>query len=188
MHFWCWLPFSSSMQRRRMCQRFNCSLEMSRSIFRSKVSMRKIHNRWQSKFWTRRWGIWIWWLWLWIHFNNNYYYRKNYNNCSRYKLTLIQEYYLGFKLYLNLVDCEWNDWGSWNQCSKSCNSGTQKRTRRVLRRAKFGGKQCSGRTTETRRCNEIPCLSKIKFFLSKYLWLIIIPPLKSACHQNWKCR
>ena len=63
------------------------------------------------------------------------------------------------------MDCEWNDWGSWNQCSKSCNSGTQKRTRRVLRRAKFGGKRCSGRTTETRRCNEIPCLSKIKFLI-----------------------
>ena len=52
-------------------------------------------------------------------------------------------------------DCVLSKWGQWDSCSATCNKGVQKRTRRVLRAAKAGGK-CD-LTTERRECEDRRC-------------------------------
>ena len=49
-----------------------------------------------------------------------------------------------------------NDWGSWSQCSNSCNGGESRRYRTPLYMPAFGGVQC-GTTIEVMSCNEGPC-------------------------------
>ena len=40
------------------------------------------------------------------------------------------------------VACTVSSWGGWGGCSKACGTGGQKRSRRVTRKAKYGGKKC----------------------------------------------
>ena len=49
------------------------------------------------------------------------------------------------KQYLDgrVCDCIWNDWGSWGQCSKTCDEGTKSRKRTVARQAVNGGQTCN---------------------------------------------
>lgn len=56
-------------------------------------------------------------------------------------------------------DCIVSSWGSWSSCSKSCGGGVQRKTRRVLYPAKFGGSACPTLTL-TKRCNTQACLNK----------------------------
>ena len=42
-----------------------------------------------------------------------------------------------------VCDCIWNDWGSWGQCSKTCDEGTKSRKRTVARQAVNGGQACN---------------------------------------------
>ena len=56
-------------------------------------------------------------------------------------------------------DCIVSEWGSWSSCNKYCGGGVQRKTRRVLYHAKFGGKSCPTLTL-TKRCNTQPCLNK----------------------------
>ena len=58
------------------------------------------------------------------------------------------------------IDCEWGEYGNWTQCSKSCNGGTQVRTREIVTQALNGGEQCDGTNTDLQLCNEFPCPSK----------------------------
>jgi len=55
------------------------------------------------------------------------------------------------------VDCEWNEWGLWSICSKSCGVGssTRKRTKGVF--ASQGGAECDGDAEETKHCTEKEC-------------------------------
>jgi len=55
------------------------------------------------------------------------------------------------------VDCEWDDYGNWTQCSKSCGGGTQIRTREIKTQARNGGARCDGTNTDLQLCNEFPC-------------------------------
>ena len=57
-----------------------------------------------------------------------------------------------------VVNCKWNDWGSWGSCSASCGGGTQQRQRDVKQQAANGGNACSGTSSEERSCNEDSCL------------------------------
>ncbi|XP_076105708.1 uncharacterized protein LOC143074038 [Mytilus galloprovincialis] len=58
---------------------------------------------------------------------------------------------------------EWGNWGAWDECSKTCDSGSHKRIRyNKCIGPKYGGKSCSGKVTKThtyhRGCNRnIPC-------------------------------
>ena len=63
-------------------------------------------------------------------------------------------------VYSISVDCEWSVYGNWNECSKTCGSGTQIRTREIKTQEENGGKQCAGDKTELQLCNEFPCPSK----------------------------
>ena len=46
----------------------------------------------------------------------------------------------------------WQEWSSWDSCSKSCNGGIQERTRTCE-----GGRNCEGRGREGRVCNTFSC-------------------------------
>ena len=56
------------------------------------------------------------------------------------------------------VPCEWDDWGEWGTCSKTCGGGLETRTRKIKQREAFGGAPCTGNDTESRPCamNECP--------------------------------
>ncbi|XP_019850969.1 PREDICTED: zinc metalloproteinase nas-14-like [Amphimedon queenslandica] len=46
----------------------------------------------------------------------------------------------------------WGPWGSWSTCTRTCNTGTQTRTRTCN-----GGDDCEGDSTETRNCSTQSC-------------------------------
>jgi len=54
------------------------------------------------------------------------------------------------------ADCEVGDWSNWSSCTKACGSGTQTRTRSVIKPAVAGGKECSV-LNETQTCNTQSC-------------------------------
>jgi hypothetical protein len=56
-----------------------------------------------------------------------------------------------------LVDCEWDVFGDWTSCSKSCGGGENSRTRTVKTTEQNGGNPCLGETTETQSCNVDSC-------------------------------
>ena len=58
------------------------------------------------------------------------------------------------------VDGRYTQWSAFNACSKSCSSGTMRRTRTCSNPVpKFGGKNCSllGPAEEIKECNTFPC-------------------------------
>ena len=56
-----------------------------------------------------------------------------------------------------LVDCEWDEFGEWTSCSKTCGSGEHSRTRTVKTIQKNGGDSCPGEATEIQSCNTDSC-------------------------------
>ena len=57
--------------------------------------------------------------------------------------------------------CKWSSWGRWSECSKSCGGGSQEKRRTVATTAKYGGRECQGRSSRTRSCKTQPCPGKI---------------------------
>ncbi|KAG8124136.1 hypothetical protein E2320_019523 [Naja naja] len=51
---------------------------------------------------------------------------------------------------------QWNHWGHWSGCSKSCDGGWEKRIR-ICQGAATTGQQCEGSGDEVRRCSEQRC-------------------------------
>ncbi|XP_057703920.1 adhesion G protein-coupled receptor B3 isoform X2 [Corythoichthys intestinalis] len=51
---------------------------------------------------------------------------------------------------------QWNPWGPWSGCSKSCDGGWQRRTR-VCQGAATAGHQCDGNREEVRKCSDQRC-------------------------------
>jgi hypothetical protein len=54
------------------------------------------------------------------------------------------------------VDCKVGNWTPWEECSKSCDGGSQSRTRNVTLASAHGGDECP-LTRETRGCNTHHC-------------------------------
>ena len=54
------------------------------------------------------------------------------------------------------VDCVHSAWTQWNQCSQSCATGAQVRTRTVTRNAAYGGVAC-GSLLQSQACTNGPC-------------------------------
>lgn len=50
--------------------------------------------------------------------------------------------------------CRFDSWGAWSHCSKTCGSGKRTRNRDCP------SNSCSGESTQTKVCNEQPCLSQ----------------------------
>ncbi|XP_061163025.1 A disintegrin and metalloproteinase with thrombospondin motifs adt-1-like [Saccostrea echinata] len=56
------------------------------------------------------------------------------------------------------VDTEWSDWTAWGDCSVSCGSGYQQRSRNCTNpRPQNSGLNCLGTIAETQTCNPSPC-------------------------------
>jgi len=55
------------------------------------------------------------------------------------------------------VDCVYGDWTAWKQCSTTCGTGTQHRSREVQSPAENGGLPCQGSTDDAQDCTERPC-------------------------------
>ncbi|KAF6037845.1 hypothetical protein EB796_003852 [Bugula neritina] len=77
----------------------------------------------------------------------------------------------GFKL-----EGKWSSWSSWSRCSKTCDGGSQSRSR-VCQKPKYLKYvhnnvvpfRCSGSSSETRACNTQGC--PVFFVTSKYVFL-----------------
>lgn len=55
-----------------------------------------------------------------------------------------------------LANGQWNPWGPWSGCSKSCDGGWQRRVR-VCQGAAVTGQQCDGTGEEVRKCSDQRC-------------------------------
>ena len=62
-----------------------------------------------------------------------------------------------------LVDCVWEKFGAWGQCSVTCGNGTKTRTREKSIQESNGGKPCDGNPTEEKTCNERECPGEYSF-------------------------
>ncbi|XP_022799542.1 SCO-spondin-like [Stylophora pistillata] len=52
----------------------------------------------------------------------------------------------------------WSSWSGWTLCTKSCETGTQERSRSCTNpRPQHGGKSCQGSAKLVRSCNQQPC-------------------------------
>ena len=58
------------------------------------------------------------------------------------------------------VDCKWNEWSNWTECSLSCANGTQTRSR-TFEPALHGGKECEGPEVESVMCNTQACPGEV---------------------------
>ncbi|KAL4217140.1 hypothetical protein ACF0H5_023594 [Mactra antiquata] len=57
-----------------------------------------------------------------------------------------------------IIDGGWSDWSDWGSCDKSCDNGTQTRTRSCDNPVpQNGGQSCSGDAIETKHCFEKDC-------------------------------
>ena len=67
--------------------------------------------------------------------------------------------------------CEWGEWnnnGTWSECSVTCAKGTKKRTRDIKLKPEPGGRECSSMDSlETSECTLNPCPGKYFRQLSK---------------------
>jgi hypothetical protein len=50
------------------------------------------------------------------------------------------------------VNCQWSSWSRWSSCSKTCGSGVNTRTRRIVKYARNGGSRCYGSSRATKYC------------------------------------
>ena len=51
----------------------------------------------------------------------------------------------------------WGPWGEWDDCTASCDGGTQQRERECMDSPCPDGTTCSGESSEAMPCNEDPC-------------------------------
>ena len=60
-------------------------------------------------------------------------------------------------IFISSVDCEWSDWETWTDCSRSCGVGNRTIHRRISQVALNDGLDCAGNDTLTESCNSNPC-------------------------------
>lgn len=63
-----------------------------------------------------------------------------------------------FSLFTS-VDCTWNTWSDWDDCSVTCGDGTQMRSR-TQNAAECNGAACTGDASDTQTCNVRECPSE----------------------------
>lgn len=55
------------------------------------------------------------------------------------------------------VDCFWEEWKQWDDCTKTCGHGLKTRSRGQTRVAQHGGLTCGGERREEKSCHTEPC-------------------------------
>lgn len=71
---------------------------------------------------------------------------------------VVSNYYIYIFIFSS-ANGQWNHWGHWSGCSKSCDGGWEKRIR-ICQGAATTGQQCEGSGDEVRRCSEQRCPGK----------------------------
>ena len=75
--------------------------------------------------------------------------------------------------YLYLVNCVWEEWGSWSECSRTCGMGFKVRIRTINTQAANGGVECSGAFSEHDMCStETQCGNNVALKNQLYLLLL----------------
>ncbi|XP_013921168.1 PREDICTED: brain-specific angiogenesis inhibitor 3-like [Thamnophis sirtalis] len=72
------------------------------------------------------------------------------------------------KFMAQTANGQWNHWGHWSGCSKSCDGGWEKRIR-ICQGAATTGQQCEGSGDEVRRCSEQRCPAPYEICPEDYL-------------------
>ena len=77
--------------------------------------------------------------------------------------------------FFHLVNCTWANWESWGECTKTCDGGSQMRSRRISQPSMYGGEECSGSPAILQACNTAPCPAGDLFVFfttikKMYLW------------------
>ncbi|XP_075058680.1 adhesion G protein-coupled receptor B3 isoform X3 [Mixophyes fleayi] len=67
---------------------------------------------------------------------------------------------------------QWNPWGPWTGCSRSCDGGWEKRTR-SCQGATITGQQCEGSGEDVRRCSEQRCPAPYEICPEDYLMSMV---------------
>ncbi|KAF7247107.1 Adhesion G protein-coupled receptor B3, partial [Varanus komodoensis] len=70
--------------------------------------------------------------------------------------------------FFQAANGQWNHWGHWSGCSKSCDGGWEKRMR-ICQGAAVTGQQCEGAGEEVRRCSEQRCPAPYEICPEDYL-------------------
>jgi len=70
------------------------------------------------------------------------------------------------------ADCQLSEWSDWGPCSAPCGTGTQSRTRSIVKSPKGSGKACNA-VLETRRCTLRECGEKGFFATVLYYCCVI---------------
>lgn len=61
-------------------------------------------------------------------------------------------------LFVPIVDGNWSEWSSWEECSRTCGQGNRTRVRTCSNPpAQHGGRACEGKTVEVIMCSIRPC-------------------------------
>ena len=58
-----------------------------------------------------------------------------------------------------LVDCEWGEWTE-SKASATCGEAFKTKTRKIIQKAAYGGKQCEGSSFKKDNVQLAPCASK----------------------------
>ena len=96
----------------------------------------------------------------------------NTHNCPRMLNIFCMLYYIisnKYRIQLEVVltficlicvtvgNCKWGPYTEWSECSKTCDGGSQNRTRVLQQTALNGGMDCVGEATQFRDCNMQGC-------------------------------
>lgn len=61
-------------------------------------------------------------------------------------------------LFVPIVDGNWSEWSSWEECSRTCGQGNRTRVRTCSNPpAQHGGRACEGKAVEAIMCSLRPC-------------------------------
>ena len=66
-------------------------------------------------------------------------------------------------LKFHLVDCQWQEWGAWSQCSSTCGNGQRSSLRIVKQEAKNGGEPCNEIFERHETCTNRPCQGTARY-------------------------
>lgn len=87
------------------------------------------------------------------------------------------------------ADCVLSQWTVWSACSRTCNTGHQVRTRRVVQETMWGGKGCDGSISQTQECGTSKCVGDIDCKLGDWTeWSNCESATKTGSFQRYRTR
>ena len=101
-------------------------------------------------------------------------------NWHSFYCQMLNKYWITTYLLSFLVDCKWNEWSSWDTCSKTCGNGTQMRSRNSTG-PMYGGQNCTGENEENQSCNSFDCPGIVSF---SFNLLLFIQPFQFSMHYS----